>query len=217
MPDLTFQVTGAEPAANGLTPLLHFRLNVSNTSEAETIHNVLLQAQIQFQAPQRTYNVREQEKLTDLFGEPERWGQTLRSRLWTHTSTTVRTFSGRTETVLPVPCTYDLNIASAKYLYALEEGDVSLLFLFSGTIFYATPDRPLQVQQIPWDRECTYRMPVQVWRNMMEAHYPNSNFLYLHRDVFERLYAYKRRHGLPTWEEAIERLLPEMERVEVTP
>jgi hypothetical protein len=42
---------------------------------------------------------------------------------------------------------------------------------------------------------------------MMDAHYPNSAWLCLRRDAFERLYQYKVRHGIPTWEEAIERAL----------
>ena len=60
-------------------------------------------------------------------------------------------------------------------------------------------------------------MPVSVWREMMDQHYPNSAWIYLHRDVFERLLAYKREHGLPTWEATLERLLPELEGGEVIP
>ncbi len=43
---------------------------------------------------------------------------------------------------------------------------------------------------------------------MMDHYYPNSAWLRLRRDAFERLHAYKRSHGLATWEEAIESLLP---------
>jgi hypothetical protein len=215
MPDLDFEITGVEPAVHGLTPLLHFKLQVTNAPATETIQTVILQAQIQIQSAQRAYNAREQERLSDLFGTPDRWGQTLRNRLWAHTNTMVRTFSEATKAVLPVQCTYDLNVAAAKYFYALEEGDVSLLFLFSGTVFYMAADGRLQVQQISWDKECVYRIPVSQWREMMEQHFPKSAWLYLQRDSFERLYAYKRRHGLPTWEQTIERLLPELDTKEV--
>ena len=64
-------------------------------------------------------------------------------------------FRGTTEAILPVPCSYDLNIAATKYFYVLEEGEVPLLFLFSGTIFYAGADGRLQVQQISWNNECS--------------------------------------------------------------
>jgi hypothetical protein len=211
MPDLDFKITGVEPAVQGLTPLLHFKLQVTNAPAAETIQAVILHAQVQIQSAQRAYSAQEQERLSDLFGTPDRWGETLRNRLWAHTNTMVRTFSGATEAVLPVQCTYDLNVAATKYFYALEEGEVSLLFLFSGTVFYEAADGRLQVRQISWDKEYVYRMPISAWREMMEQHFPNSAWLYLQRDSFERLYAYKRRHGLATWEQAIGQLLPEFE------
>jgi Family of unknown function (DUF6084) len=207
MPDLNFQVTGIEPSARGLTPLLHFNLEISNQPVTEQIQAVMVQAQIQIQAPQRPYNDREKERLEDLFGTPDRWGQTLRNRLWAHASATVRPFSGSTETVLPVQCTYDFNVIATKYFYALEGGEVPLLFLFSGTIFYAGPGGGLQVQQISWDQECVYRMSVRVWAELMNYHYPNSAWLSLGRDVFDKLTAFKRRHGLLTWDQTIERLL----------
>lgn len=208
MPDLSFQITGVEAAARGLTPLLHFVLAVRNSPPEETIHAVLLQAQIQVEAAKRHYNEQEQARLYELFGPPAQWGQTLRSRLWAHAATNVRSFSGSAEAVLPVTCTYDLNVASTKYFYALDDGDVPLLFLFSGSIFYASAEGHLQVQPISWSKECTYPMPVAVWKAMMEHHYPNSAWLSLPRDLFDRLYAFRRQHGLPTWEHTLERLLP---------
>ncbi|HET7625002.1 MAG TPA: DUF6084 family protein [Verrucomicrobiae bacterium] len=200
-----------EPAANGLTPLLHFKLQISNSPSTEIIQAVLLNAQIQIQCPQRGYTPAEKEKLVELFGEPERWGQTLRNKLWAHTNATFGTFSGGAEIVLPVSCTFDLNVVATKYFYALGGGDVSLLFLFSGSVFYATPDKRLQVERISWNKECVYRMPVNVWRELMDRHYPNSAWLSLRRDIFERLCAFKRENGIATWEETVERLLRETE------
>lgn len=213
MPDLSFQITGVEPAVHGVTPLLHFALEVTNTPPDEPVQSVMLQAQIQIHSNRRSYNGDEQERLADLFGEPERWGQTLRTRLWTHANVIVPGFTRRATVALPVPCTFDLNVAATKYFYALGEGDVPLLFLFSGTVFYAAPDGRVQAAPISWNAEAEYRMPVDVWKGMMEHHYPDSAWLYLQRDVFERLYAYKRRHGLTSWEDALVRLLPETEEV----
>ncbi|HEU4679364.1 MAG TPA: DUF6084 family protein, partial [Terrimicrobiaceae bacterium] len=150
MPELGFRIMGVEAAAHGLTPLLHFKLEVTNSPASQSIHTIMLQAQIQIQAPQRTYLPAEKEKLGDLFGTPERWGQTLRNKLWTHANTSIRSFTGSTEALLPVPCSYDLNVSATKYFYALETGEIPLIFLFSGTIFYANPEGQLQVQQIPW-------------------------------------------------------------------
>ena len=89
----------------------------------------MLQVQIQIHPTLRSYQPAEKEKLGELFGTPDRWGQTLRARLWTHANVNVPQFSGRTEAVLSVQCTFDLNVSATKYFYALEVGEVPLLFL----------------------------------------------------------------------------------------
>lgn len=211
MPELAFSIAGVQAAARGLTPLLQFKLVLTNRSESEAIQAVMLHTQIQIEAPRRAYNPREQAGLSELFGPPEQWGQSLRNKLWAISHTTVSAFAGRTEALLPVPCTYDLNVAATKYFYALESGDVPLLFLFSGTVFYAAPDGQLQIQQISWNQETHFALPVNVWRDLMEQHYPNSAWLALQREVFDRLYAYKRARGFATWEQVIEGLLPALE------
>ena len=208
MPDLDFKVVGVEAAVNGIAPLLQFKLGVTNTPETETIDSVMLQTQIQIQSTQRAYEPAEKEKLGELFGTPDRWGQTLRARLWTHANATVRQFAGKTEAILSIPCTFDLNVSATKYFYALEGGDVPLLFLFSGTIFYKGPDDRLQIQQVSWNKECAYRMPISVWKEMMDQHYPNTAWLSIERGLFERLYAFRRREGLADWDQTIARLLP---------
>jgi hypothetical protein len=209
MPDLDFKVTGVEAATHGIVPLLLFHLEASNTPWDEEIQGVSLQAQIQFQCPQRAYNASEKAQLVELFGTPERWGQTLRNRLWTHANTSIAPFTGSTAGRLPVPCTFDLNVSAAKYFHALEGGDVPLLFLFSGTVFYRTPDGRIQVQRISHERECAWRMPVSEWRELMDRHWPNTAWITLHREVFDRLHEYKRRNGFQNWEQTVERLLAE--------
>ena len=214
MPELDFKVLGIEAAARGLVPLLSFQVEVTNTPAGEPIHSVMLQAQIQLQVTQRRYSATEKEKLTELFGSPERWGDTLRTRLWTIANTTVHAFTGTTTATLTIPCTFDLNVAATKYFYALDEGEVPLLFLFSGTIFYAGDDDRLQVQQISWNKECAYKMSVAAWKDLMEHHYPDTAWLTLNRENFERLYAYRRAHGLANWDQALEQLLPALEKME---
>ncbi len=208
MPDLNLQINGVEAAARGLTPLLHFHLKVAAQPAETVIQGLMLAAQIQVQCPQRAYSAGEQEKLVELFGPPDQWGHTLRNRLWTHTHTTLGPFAGSAEAILPAACTYDLNIAVTKYFYGLEQGDVSLLFLFSGSMFYRTLEGELQVEPIPWNSEAVYRMPVSLWRELMERHYPGTGWLSLNHDAFERIYKFKRQHGLPHWEAVIDRLLP---------
>ncbi len=214
MPELSFKVLAVEPANRGLVPLLHFKVEITNAPATEPIQSIMLQTQIQIQSPQRSYDAGEKEKLRELFGRPEDWGQTLRNKLWAHSNTIVRPFTGRTEAVLPVPCTFDLNVAATKYFYSLEGGEVPLLFLFSGTIFYASDDGRLQVQQISWNCESTYRMPTTVWKQLMEHHYPNSAWISLDHEAFERLYQYKREAGAVSWEQVVERLLGKITKPE---
>jgi hypothetical protein len=127
--------------------------------------------------------------------------------LWTHASTVVSPFSDHGSFNLPVPCTYDFNVATAKYFYALEGGEVRLNLLFSGTIFYEDEDIGLQVSRIPWEKEANFQLPVQVWKDMMEMYYPNCAWLCLRRDVFNRLYRCKSQRCVPTWEKVLEDLL----------
>ena len=50
---------------------------------------------------------------------------------------------------------------------------------------------------------------------MMEHYYPNSNWLNLRRDVFEKLQNYKTENFIPTWEQTIEKLLAKAENTEI--
>ena len=211
MPDLKFQVVMAEPEPYAAGPLLKFKLHVTQSAaagaEVVPIHAVTLQCQIRIDPAQRRYAAPEQEKLLDLFDRPSRWGQTLRPLLWTHASVGIGPFTDNIVVDLPVPCTYDFNLAVTKYFYALEDGEIPVTLLFSGTMFHEGEDGAMQVAQIPWDREAAFRLPVPVWKEMMEQYYPNTAWLCLRKDVFDRLYQYKSRHGLPTWEQALENLL----------
>jgi hypothetical protein len=85
--------------------------------------------------------------------------------------------------------------------------------MFSGTVFYADAEDALQVAPISWEQEARFMLPVKVWRDMMDAYYPNSVWLSLRRDVFDRLYQYKTQRGIPTWEQALESVLPVEETV----
>jgi len=208
VPDLSFAIAGAAAVPYAAAPLLAFQLQIANAPPDEPIQAVTLQCQIRIEPLRRRYAVTEHEELRDLFGEPERWGKTMHSMLWTHAHLGVPAFTGSTTVDLPVPCTYDFNVAAAKYFYALEDGEVPLLLLFSGTIFYETAGGALQIAQIPWEKEATFRLPVTIWKQLMDLYYPNSAWLCLRADVFDRLYRYKIRGGLPTWEQTLESLLP---------
>jgi Family of unknown function (DUF6084) len=212
MPELRFDVVSAEPEPFAVAPLLSFKLRISQPAaavgEPVRVEAVSLRCQVRIDPARRSYTAGEQEKLLDLFGIKARWGETLRPMLWTHASVAVGSFTDSVLVDLPVPCTFDFNVATTKMFHALDGGEIPLTLLFSGTVFHEGDDGALQVAQVPWDREAAFRLPVAVWKDMMERYYPNSAWLCLRRDVFDRLYEHKRRHELLTWEEALESLLP---------
>lgn len=211
MPDLNFEVVGAEAEPFSAAPMLNFKLRITNTNAAEAIRNVSLQCQIRLEVMHRRYTPDEQAKLVELFGEPGRWGDTLKGMLWTHTNVFVPSFTDRIDIDLPVPCTFDFNIAATKYFYGLDDGEVPLCLLFSGTVFYADETGALQISQIPWEKEANYRLPVNVWKQMMDIYYPNSAWLNIHRNVFEKLRKFKSQNAFPSWEGMFEMLLSDGE------
>jgi hypothetical protein len=211
MPNLTFQLDGAEAVPYAATPLLHLKTRISYHQPEVEIQNILLQCQIQIEPTRRTYVPAERESLRELFGAPARWSQTLRQLLWTNLQVVVPAFHETTVVDVPLPCPFDFNVAITKYLNGLSEGDIPLCILFSGSIFYTGAEGALHIAKIPWDREINYRLPVRVWKEMMDAHYPNSAWLCLQRDVFEQIYRYKMDRGLLTWEQALESLLASAE------
>jgi hypothetical protein len=213
MPDLSFRIEEATVVSFAAAPTLAFKLRIENAVADEMIHTVALRCQIQIEVTRRRYTGEEQGRMRDLFGEPDRWSQTLRSLLWTHANIVVPSFCGSTLVDLPVPCTFDFNVAATKYFEGLTDGEIPLNLMFSGTVFYANSDDVLQVMPISWEQEAKFRLPVKAWREMMNSYYPNCVWLTLRRDVFERLYQYKTQRGIPTWEKALEEMLPVEETV----
>ncbi|GBE66527.1 hypothetical protein MFM001_29890 [Mycobacterium sp. MFM001] len=210
--DLAFAVVDVAPEPYAVTPSLTARVEVSMSAE-EPVHAIALRAQVRIEPLRRSYSDDEAAGLTDLFGLRERWATTQRTFLWQHCTAMVPGFTGATEAALPLPCTYDFEVAAAKYFHALRDGAVPLLFLFSGTVFTAGT-RGLSVQQVPWECEDRYDMPVAVWRDLIRQHYPSSGWVRLSHDTAAALAAYKSAHGLLSIEDAVTALLA-MARQEV--
>lgn len=206
--ELSFAVEGAAPLDYAAVPTLAIRLRVECAGEAP-IRSVLLDTQIQIAARLRSYGGAEQERLHDLFGTRERWRDTLRTLPWTRLTVVVPPFTGSTVVDLPLTCTYDLEVTAANYLAALDDGEVPLELLFSGTVFYSGADGRLQAERIAWTKEAAYALPVRVWRDVMDRHFPGSAWLRLSRDCYDRLRAYRARNAFASWDDAMEALLGE--------
>ena len=209
-PDLQFSIRAAEVLKFGASPHIVFKLSITN-SAGSSIHSIILKSQIHLEAARRHYSASEQARLMDLFGEPARWGETLRSMLWTNLSTVVPSFDEATVVDVHVPCTFDFNVAATKYFNAIAEGEIPICFYFSGTIFYMDADMSVKASHISWEKEAGYNLPIRIWREMMDAYYPNTAWLCLGRDVFDRLHAYKVQHGIPTFDQTLTKVMQMVE------
>jgi len=205
MIDLDFRIDDviAEPYA--AVPQLTARLQISERS-GEQVHAIALRCQVRIEPQRRAYDAQETAGISDQFRPRERWSQTLKPFLWMHCSTMVQGFSETTMVELPMPVTYDLDVTASKYLHQLGGGDVPLVFLFSGTCF-TRGSAGFGVEQVPWDRQDSYRMPVAVWQACMDQHFPGGGWLRLGRDTLAELTRYKAEHGLTSWDSVMERLL----------
>lgn len=205
MTDLSFTVVDARPEPHAAVPTIMMRLRVAETSGA-TVHALALRCQIRIEPQRRRYSPEEEDRLYELFGETPHWGDSLHPFLWTHVSTTLSGFAGSTEVDMAVECSYDFDVAGAKYLHGLSDGEIPLLFLFSGTVF-TRGESGFAAEPISWVQEASYRMPVSVWRGVMDLYFPNSAWLRIRTDTLDDLQRFKASRALPTWDQAFEQLL----------
>jgi len=206
MTELVFDCLDVQPDRYNVSPTLNFRLRIAETT-GTPIHTIALRCQIRIEVQRRRYSPDEAERLSDLFGEVSRWGDTLKPMHFTTIPLMVAGFEGSVEVDLQVPLTYDFEVATAKYFHALDEGEIPLLLMFSGTIFPKQQDNRFAIELVPWHKECTYRLPVSVWRETMDIYFPNSAWIRIRRDLFDQLRRYRSEHAPTGWDEAISSLL----------
>jgi hypothetical protein len=206
-----FEVLDVVAEEYAVAPQLTARLRIEETT-GQRVHAIALRCQVRIEPQRRRYDPVEQDGLRALFGDRDRWIDTLKPFLWMQCNTTVQGFTGQTGADLVLPCTYDLDVIGSRYLHALDAGDVPLTLLFSGTVF-TRGAAGFGVEQIPWDCEARYRLPVPVWRQMIASYFPNTGWLRLDSDVLARLLDYRTRHGLTSWDSTVQTLLAATEEV----
>jgi hypothetical protein len=208
IPDPEFAVIGARTVRYAATPMMTFDLQVSEPS-GRSVYMIALTIQVMIDPARRRYDDETREKLLELFGEPERWSVTTRSLVWCQLDVLVPAFTGSTVVTVPIACTYDLEIAAAKYLYSLPDGEAPLALHFNGTIYYPAEDGGLQMVLVPWTKSIDFRMPVSVWRETIEHYYPNTGWVALRSETLQALQRAKLDRGLATLDAAIDSLLEE--------
>jgi len=207
MTTLSFEVVSSRAEPHAAVPTIMLRLRVQE-ADGFSVHALALRCQIRIEPQRRRYSPEEERRLYELFGETPQWGDSLRPFLWTHVSTTIGKFDGVTEFDLPVECTYDFDVAGAKYLHALDDGEIPLLLLFSGTVF-TRGELGFSAEPLSWSLEASHKMPVSVWRAMMDLYFPNSGWIRVQRETLYTLQRFRAHRGLPTWDQAFEQLLKE--------
>jgi hypothetical protein len=209
--DLSFSVLDVFAEPYTVAPQLTARLRIQDGS-GERVHAIVLRCQVRIEPQRRHYDDAERDGLRGLFGERERWSDTLKPFLWMQCNATVQGFTGATEVSLALPCTYDFDVIGSRYLHALGDGDVPLTLLFSGTVF-TKGGAGFGVRQVPWDCEARHQMPVAVWRRMIASHFPNSGWIRLDQDVLDSIADFRARRGLTGWDETVRTLLADIGEV----
>lgn len=205
--ELVFDCLSLEPDRYAASPTLNARIRIAETTGAR-IHSIALRCQIRIEPARRTYTEEQKEILYDVFGEPGQWGDTLNPMQFANVPYSVQGFSGSTEFDLPIPCSYDLEVAAGRLFDALDDGEVPMLFLFSGTVFLRG-ETGVQVAQVPWDKETSYRFPARRWRELIDLYFPGQGWLRLDKATIDRLREFKSDRALPTWDNVVSALLKE--------
>jgi len=212
-PALDFIIDEAAPLPYAAVPTIRFALRIVAEASA-LIRAITLTVQVRVDAARRRYDAQAQQRLALLFGPAEQWGRSVRSFFWTQSVVSVPPFTNTTQVDLPVTCSYDFDLPITQYAHGLSSGDIPLVFLFSGGVFYHDRNGLLRVGRVPLDREASFALPLRVWRQTMELYFPNTSWLRVSRTTFDRLTEYRVRHGLVSWDATLEELLPHVESAE---
>ena len=209
-PDPEFAVVDARTVRHAAAPMIMLDLRVREHSGRD-VYMIALTIQLMIEPARRSYDDATRERLVELFGAPERWAVTTRSMVWAQLDVLVPAFTGSTTVSVPISCSYDLELAAAKYLHSLPGGEAPLALHFNGTIYYPGDHGGLQMVLVPWNKSTDYRMPVSVWSETIEHYYPNSGWVALRCQTLEALAREKLKRGLPTLDACVGELLEEAE------
>lgn len=210
-PALRFAALGAQARRDCAVPTLALALRI----EAEgpyAIRAIGLDVEVRIAAERRRYAAAETARLGELFGAPSEWSRSLGPVPWTRATLNVGPFAETTTLDVALPCSYDFEVTAAKYLAALDDGEIPVDVLFGGNVFYAGADGRLQTARIPWASEAALRIPVAAWREAVEAAFPEAAWLRVGRETLARLQAYRSRRAFVRWDETLEALLADAER-----
>jgi hypothetical protein len=201
-----FQVVSAAGRRHAAVPAIDFDVHVTEPTGAR-VYAIALSAQVMIEPARRAYDDETRQRLVELFGTPERWATTTRSLVWHQADALVPGFTGATTFRIAVPATFDMEVASSKYLYGLPDGEVPLAFNFNGTVHYRGDDGRLQMSLVPWSCSAEFRLPVATWRDLIDHYYPHTGWIPLQEETLRALQREKARRALPTLDACVAELL----------
>ncbi len=206
IPEPEFTVTSAAHLAFAAAPTMIFSAAVSEPSGLP-IQSIALSVQVMIDPARRGYDPETRERLAELFGPPASWTPSTQGLSWARVAAVIPSFTESATFAIEVPCTYDLEVAAAKYFYALEDGFAPLSFHFYGSIFYRNADGVLQMVPVSWSASAQFSMPVRAWQKMIAEHYPGGGWIRVHERTLAILNERRARRGLPSFDACIEELL----------
>ncbi len=215
MADLIFGCTGATAERYAATPTLAFQLAITERSGVR-VHAIALRCQIRIEPHRRRYSPAEARRLHDLFGDPSRWADSVKPIQLATVTTMVPSFTAVTEVDLQVPCTYDLEVASARYLHGLDDGHDPVDHAVRRAPVFIATDEGYSVELVPWGAwghlpdagDPSWQGPV------VDIHFPGSAWLRCSHETVDALSAFKAEHALPTWDATLGALLREAGRAQ---
>ena len=159
------------------------------------VHAIALKCQIRIEPQRRRYEPAEEDRLLELFGETRSGatrcgrscGPTSPPRSPAFTGATTIDLAGRVHLRLRGRRQRSTSTPSTA-------ATIPLVLLFSGTAF-TQGDAGFAVEPVAWHEEATYRLPVAVWRDVMDLYFPNSGWLRVDRDTLDAPAALQGRRG----------------------
>ncbi len=212
-PDPEFAVLGMRAVRHSAAPMVSLDLQISEPT-GRSVYMIALRIQLMLEPARRSYDARARAALEELFGAPERWALTTRPLLWSQLDVLVGPFTSQTVVEVPIPCSYDLELAAVKYLHALDAGFAPAAAHFNGTVYYRGEDGRIQIVLVPWTKSIGFHMPVAVWREAIGQHYPGTAWLAVRERTLERLRREKLRRGAATFDETVRALLEDAGRAD---
>jgi hypothetical protein len=227
VPEPEFTVEAAAHLPFAATPTMVFSARATDPV-GFAIQSIALSVQVMIDPARRGYDEAARDRLAELFGPPAGWAPSTQGLSWARVGAVVPGFVLSTAFTIEVPCTYDLEVASAKYFHALADpqpasrnppwrgaggglrgagGEVPLSFHFNGTVFYRGPGDRLQVAPVPWSRTAQFRMPVDAWRETIAEHYPGGGWIRLGHDTLDALNGRRAARGLASFDACVAELL----------